>query len=44
MTAQVTIEVFLADELQEGDEYAIEDAIADALRKLGYTVESVKAS
>ncbi len=42
--AGITVEIEVADELQEGDEYAIQDAIEDALRNLGYNVRSVKAS
>lgn len=41
---EITVEIEVADELKEGDEYAIQDAIADALRALGYNVRSVKAS
>ncbi len=42
--AELTVKIEVGDELKEGDEYGIEDAIADALRNLGYNVRSIKAS
>ena len=42
--AEITVEIEIDGELKEGDEYGIQDAIADALRALGYNVRSVKAS
>jgi len=42
--AQITIVIEVAGELKEGDNYGIEDAIADALRALGYNVQNIKTS
>ena len=42
--AEITVEIEVDGELEEDDHYGIEDAIADALRALGFNVRSIKVS
>lgn len=39
---EIKISVELEEELETSDRFGIEDAVADALRQLGYTVEQVR--
>ncbi len=41
---ELTIEIELADELKEGDEYAIKDAIHDSLVNLGFKPNNIRVS